>query len=182
MALGAAEQGHLRVYSQGRSARRPVEGYASGAGPVTRARADEPQVFLGPRASGLGRMTLSNARSNAPGLSSTSTWRAVSTKRAWRSASVSLGLRGCFAGMAASYARCGLVRQRDRRRLPDDAGFGSGPALTKCPVGQALAREPVQRAVSARLVIDAQLDPVAVPEIELGQVAVQMLGRAVLID
>ena len=39
-------------------------------------------------------MTFSNARSKASGLSSTPTSRAMSTKRAWRSASVSLGLGG----------------------------------------------------------------------------------------
>lgn len=50
------------------------------------------------------------------------------------------------------------------------------------PECQALADDPAQRAIRPCRVIHAQLDPVAVAEIELGHVAVQVLLRAVLVN
>ena len=57
-----------------------------------------------------------------------------------------------------------------------------GPWLISCPILQALSRGTLQRDFSAGNVIDTNRNAVAVPEIALIQISVQMLLFAMLID
>ena len=67
----------------------------------------------------------------------------------------------------------GLKVDRERRRLSVGRRVFA-PRETSCSIGQPLALGADNRAVGARLVIDAERDPVVVAEIELGRVAMQM--------
>src|SRR4051794_3070065 len=68
-----------------------------------------------------------------------------------------------------------LRRSSERRRLK--------PLLaTSCFVGQSLALDAGQRAVGAGQIVDAELGARVVSEIELGEIAVEMLFLDVLVD
>jgi hypothetical protein len=75
----------------------------------------------------------------------------------------------------------------DPRRCPVSStaserdSFGA-PVATNCSVGQPTASGALQGTLGAHHIIDPQLDPVGVPEIELGQVAMEMVLPAMLVD
>jgi len=61
-------------------------------------------------------------------------------------------------------------------------GSGFLTSATRLPVGKALADDAPDRALSAFDIVDAQGDPVAVAEIKLGEIAVQVFLAAMLVD
>ena len=74
----------------------------------------------------------------------------------------------------------------NRSRCGRLSGFGSG-FLAICDhlpisrsIGQPLANNPPEDFVGTRSIVNSELDAVAIPEIELGHVAMQMLLGAVL--
>lgn len=54
--------------------------------------------------------------------------------------------------------------------------------MTSCFIGQPLPDHARQQHIRARYVVDAISDPVAIAEIELGQIAIQMIMTAVLVN
>src|SRR4051794_19051219 len=61
-------------------------------------------------------------------------------------------------------------------------GALGGAGAVNPPIGQALADHAQQRCISTRRVVHAQSDAVGVAELELREVAVQVLLAAVLVD
>lgn len=66
-------------------------------------------------------------------------------------------------------------------RLRPSAGC-LGCECTNPPIGQALTGDALKREVGALVVIDAERHAVAVTEVELGKVALQVLRTAMLVD
>ena len=125
------------------------------------------------------------ALSKSRAFSEASTSRAISTKRLCRSASLSLGKRFvvgfCFAAIPhnvssskgnSSCAGCGS--RRFPRHCLGRLGRLRSPLATSRFVSEALAARSFNRQIGALHVVNTELDPIGVPEIELVQVAVQM--------
>lgn len=68
------------------------------------------------------------------------------------------------------------------RGLASRAGRGERCRLTSPPIGQPLAYRATDRAIGALAVVNPELGAVAVAEIELCQIAVQVLLGAMLVD
>ena len=112
--------------------------------------------FLGARGGGT---IFRNARSNASSLSSTPSFRAVSTNRSNCLLSVIFGSAFAF------------------RRL-----FPYGLSVTSCSISEPLADDTFYRAFGALHIIYAKPDAIAIAEIKLRKIAVQMLLAAMLVD
>ena len=61
-------------------------------------------------------------------------------------------------------------------------GSSFGDLAINCSIGEPLADDTANRAIGAQLVINAERDAVAVPEIELGKIPMQVALVAALID
>ncbi len=129
-------------------------------------------------------MTFSNARSKSFGSSYAPTSRAISLKRAWRSASLSLGLgfdgrgmtpiwaapRQSSNGSASWSGSASPWRGFRQRRGASDPGL-SRPSATSRFIGETLAFAADHREGRAFFIFDAELASGVIPEVEFAEVA-----------
>jgi hypothetical protein len=129
-------------------------------------------------------VSLSKARSKSSGFSDASTSRAISTKRLWRSASVSLGKRfddvsfvmphDVASSNGNSSWRGSAAILAGRRHEGGRLGRLRWPLATSCLISETLALDALQREIAARRVVNAKLDPVRITEVEFAQIPLQM--------
>src|SRR5579885_71455 len=99
--------------------------------------------------------------------------------RIWAAPRQSSKGKSSWSGSSGIGRRCGWVHQR---WLPDQPIFGSRTPRTNCFVSEPLAHGAVQHAAGAGGIVNAERRAEAVAIVKLGEVPMQVLGRAVLVD
>ena len=131
-------------------------------------------------------MIFSNTRWKSFASSDASTSRAISLNRLWRSASVNFSF-GLSATSHSSSVNENFICGSGSRSLNREGWNWRGRALclpcsTSRFIGQPLANDTFERDFCAHRVVETNLFPVAVTEVELAQITMQMRSVAMLIN